>query len=457
MQMSLADISRTPELEQEAKQRFMKNDYADALLYFEELKELYPQEPEYRYFVARCLIELDQRLEDAQDDMYFAAVRGEKIDAWFYLGRAFQMNNNFPEARKAFNRFLDEGRRSDIKRLNVARNLNAMGEMQKLHAEGTNTASADKESAVKENKLAEIQSLENKNNVPEKQPVKAPAEVSADNDRILVQGKAPGNTSSSLKQTGNTIHSQEIDNAVLRKALDLQLSSDLFKREAKTKRGELREIEDPEIRRTKAAEIAGLEKESKELQHEADNQYRNLPQDTLKPAHIELKEEINGIKVYRYINTPAEESPAGDPGKTNQAIEIPDINTPVPPGTSGSEIELQAGKPYHSGNPIPERPLVKNDLFYTVQLGVYSKKANDDAFGGLYPVFYDFISEKNVYKYYAGVFNTYAAATVVMNKLKVSGYSDCFITAFYQNTPVTLDKAGEIEYKELHQGTKLMQ
>ncbi|MBN2434877.1 MAG: hypothetical protein JXK07_06380, partial [Spirochaetes bacterium] len=185
------------------------------------------------------------------------------------------------------------------------------------------------------------------------------------------------------KNTENSIINDQ-NNEVLKQALNLQLMADSLNRLAKSKRSELKQIDNIEEKNNLKTEISILEKQSRKIQQDADKKYMlaetSNKDDTLpEPSIIELKEIINGIKVYQYkevLNVQYDEENKNI--LKNEPEKRPD-NSQV---QSNKEEFFINDKPVYS-NPIPIRDMLSDDLMYLIQLGVYSKQLPDSAFGGL--------------------------------------------------------------------------
>ena len=438
-------LSQKSELNREARQYFRQGDYNASLNYYEDLKKLYPQQPEYSYYAGRCLVELSINLDKAQDLLYFAAVRGEHNDAWFYLGRAYQLNSELTKADQAYNRFLKDGKRSEIKKLHVKNYIAGLKNEQENkneHRHEKSGISLDDKAVVRDKtgqSFAQIDEIV-------EQKMNKPATVTS-----------AGNHTVTLEQPDITEYTSENKNEKLKDAFRLQLLADSMRRGSKIKRSELKEIDDEVTKKQKITEIAFLEKESKKFQKEADVQFDKvsvslqspMPGDTLKPSSIELKDEINGIKVYKYVNN-MNNSPEEIDYQPEDIPEISEEKTLEPEAAQTDDFKILNYSPYNQDNPIPSRPVFSSDLIYAVQLGVFSKKTSENTFKGIFPVYYDFIESRGLYKYYAGIFTSLKAVEEALPEIKATGYSDSFAVAFYKNEPISLDKAKEIEFPDLN-------
>jgi len=242
-------------------------------------------------------------------------------------------------------------------------------------------------------------------------------------------------------------------NLIIADALSIQVKADSLSRMAREYRFMAKEIPDKAAKEQLISDILELEREAKKNQREADEKFtaarkmKNLA-DTLPEGdtNLVLHKEINGIKVYQYkirdtmpvippeyqTNTNAE--PAYDKSKETQGF---------------TEFNILENTPYSEGNPIPPLPAGIGGLVYRIQLGVFSKPKEINSFGGLYPLYVEWLAEKNMYKYYAGTFSSTAAVTTALEKVRNTGFPDAFVVAFYDARPISTEKAREIEFEKL--------
>jgi hypothetical protein len=150
---------------------------------------------------------------------------------------------------------------------------------------------------------------------------------------------------------------------------------------------------------------------------------------------IKLVREINGIKVYQYVNP-------GTAGFSNDSA-----LTAAAGNIKHDEFEILNSSPYNELNPIPADISFHDGLIFRIQLGVYSKPVSFGTFGGLYPVSYE--ETKGLIKYYTGIFGTSEKANRALEKVREYGFSDSFIVPFYDGRKITIEKAKEIEYKQI--------
>lgn len=103
---------------------FEEGNYRQALGVFQELIENQPDNVMNYYYAGRCLVELNEDMDDAIEYLYSASRRGAPADASYYLGRAYHLDYNFSEAKKYYGRFELEASRQELKDLRVKYMIN---------------------------------------------------------------------------------------------------------------------------------------------------------------------------------------------------------------------------------------------------------------------------------------------------------------------------------------------
>ena len=400
--------------EQKAHSAFMNGRFEQALSRYNELKDIFQQNPEYHYFIGRCLIEMNKNTSETIDNLRFAAIKGEQKDAWFYLGRVYHLNTEYAKAVYAYKRYMKLGKKSEIKRLRVKEALIQ---------------------AKNEGNLSIVKGTES----PEKVNVATEGGVnqeSYENDRAPSPAESMSVNETKAGEEDVKVIYNDVD---LTKALNLQLVADSLNRTAKMKRSDLKENEVTEERSRLIAEIGHLEGESRKIQKEADKLFEDMQKitypesrdDTVKSHEfIELKEEINGIKVYQF--------------KTDK---VRDTITPAIQIINTSTKEDKDNDP--EGSTIKLRKIYPDTLVYHIQLGVFSKKLEYDSFDTVAPIYYEEIENKGLFKYYAGLFFSYKAAGEAHTNIKSRGYPDSFIVAFNEGKQISVDKARQIEFVQI--------
>ncbi len=99
----------------QAYEIFKNGDYKEAQEAYGYLLSKYDREPKYNYYYGICLIQNNQNISEAVRRLKFAAVKGVSRDAYYYLGRAYQLNYHFEEAISNYSRFLKYASSSDIR------------------------------------------------------------------------------------------------------------------------------------------------------------------------------------------------------------------------------------------------------------------------------------------------------------------------------------------------------
>jgi hypothetical protein len=100
---------------------FDQGDYRSALPGFRTLLELDGGDPTYSYYVGRCLVELNEGLDEAIELLYGASKKNAPEDAVFYLGRAYHLSYNFQDARSYYEKFEATASRQERKTYQVER------------------------------------------------------------------------------------------------------------------------------------------------------------------------------------------------------------------------------------------------------------------------------------------------------------------------------------------------
>ena len=98
---------------------FEEGDYRSALSGFRKLIDLEKGEAQHRYYAGRCLVELNEELDEAIELLYGASLQKVPRDVTFYLGMAYHRYYNFQEAHKYFEKFGVSANRQEKKEYNI--------------------------------------------------------------------------------------------------------------------------------------------------------------------------------------------------------------------------------------------------------------------------------------------------------------------------------------------------
>ncbi|TRX62973.1 SPOR domain-containing protein [Carboxylicivirga sp. M1479] len=99
----------------EALVLFKDGNYIEAEKAYESLLVRYSREIKYNYYYGICLIQNNNDLKQAVKSLKYAALKGVSRDAYYYLGRAYQLTYRFEEAIQQYERFLKYASASDIR------------------------------------------------------------------------------------------------------------------------------------------------------------------------------------------------------------------------------------------------------------------------------------------------------------------------------------------------------
>lgn len=90
------------EMQEASLTSFDQGSYRSALSGYRSLMDLGGNDPLYSYYVGRCLVELNEELDEAIELLYGASRQNAPKDAVFYLGRAYHLSYNFLDARSCY-------------------------------------------------------------------------------------------------------------------------------------------------------------------------------------------------------------------------------------------------------------------------------------------------------------------------------------------------------------------
>jgi len=99
------------QIEEEAFTFFDAENYKSALPLYGELINVYPQDPEYNYYLGVCQVELNENIKEAIQHLKIASTKGVNASVPYYLGRAFHMNYQFNSAIRYYRKFRESYKR----------------------------------------------------------------------------------------------------------------------------------------------------------------------------------------------------------------------------------------------------------------------------------------------------------------------------------------------------------
>lgn len=118
--LSGQENSNDPQKSQQQALVYMEEgDFRGALSEFRKLLESSPGNSSYGYYAGRCLVELNEHLDEAIELLYGASISGAPHDVNFYLGLAYHREYNFTDALKYYKRFELKASRQELKEYNI--------------------------------------------------------------------------------------------------------------------------------------------------------------------------------------------------------------------------------------------------------------------------------------------------------------------------------------------------
>lgn len=102
------------QIEQEAFTFFDGENFKNALPLYQELINVYPQDPEYNYYLGVCQVEVNQNVKEAIQHLKIASTKNVNASVPYYLGRAFHMNYEFNSAIRYYRKFREYYKKKSI-------------------------------------------------------------------------------------------------------------------------------------------------------------------------------------------------------------------------------------------------------------------------------------------------------------------------------------------------------
>lgn len=222
-------------------------------------------------------------------------------------------------------------------------------------------------------------------------------------------------------------------------ALKHQAISDSLKDLAAGARSRVRASEDPNDRWVWQKQIMVWEKKARDEEALANQLYSKVEQERSltdagavvnPPEAIEVDRQIGDLTVYRY----------------KQGMGTEQAETEAPEAVTGiRQFDILAQAAYSVSNPIPMEMAFPQGAFYRIQLGAFGTEVSPDAFGGISPISGEYLKERRLVKYYAGMFSRYEDASSALPRIHSMGYEDAFIVAWYNGTQVSTQRAKQLE------------
>jgi len=99
---------------------------------------------------------------------------------------------------------------------------------------------------------------------------------------------------------------------------------------------------------------------------------------------------------------------------------------------------------YNENKPIPKTGVSKDGLIYTVQVGAFINPIPQGTFGGITPITAE-PTNTGYMRYFAGQFHQFVSADNVKTQIRVIGFKDAFVVAYYNGKRISLTEALRIE------------
>ena len=119
--------SSEEDLKKQASKLFEDDEFTQAYKLYAQLVSNYPKDPEYNYRLGVCMLFSEPDKKKCYSYLEFATnyPKDAPKDAKFYLAKAYHINYKFDEAIKLYNQYKLIGSSSQIKKLQVDREINA--------------------------------------------------------------------------------------------------------------------------------------------------------------------------------------------------------------------------------------------------------------------------------------------------------------------------------------------
>ena len=102
------------QIEEEAFTFFDSENYSESLPLYQELINVYPQDPEYNYYLGVCQVEENKDIKEAILHLKIASTKNVNASVPYYLGRAFHMNYQFNSAIRYYRKFREYYKKKSI-------------------------------------------------------------------------------------------------------------------------------------------------------------------------------------------------------------------------------------------------------------------------------------------------------------------------------------------------------
>jgi tetratricopeptide (TPR) repeat protein len=436
MSQSMQKPSRQSSLE-----AFSKGNYEQAYNQFNELLQIYPADPMYKYYSGVCLVKLGRDPATAvillkQARQSSAAIRSIPGDSQFWLGRALQLSGKFTDAIATYNLYTELNGKKAAKDLGVPEFIRQCERKEGRLADTlavTDIRTEQEKAEASEEKVKEI-------------PVnETPAQEKAEGDSILADY-----------------------DKILSEAIELQYKADSIYKIAEEKKKGLEKGSYTDRTKLKA-KIAETESVAASLQEQANSKYDKAQATMNKKPFTEglvsspvatdtaMATRIYPDTIKTYTKSGADkENVVTDVIRKETDVEAPVRKTlqetvpaiPANPPAKPETVDLYSVFEVKDKAPdeqIEINPSIPKGLIYRIQVAVFRNPVAYSYFKGIVPVKGFSIEGKNLTVYYAGMFRKLADADKALSIVRKKGFKDAFVAALYGGKAVSSEKAAVLE------------
>ena len=456
---------------------FSSGKYNEAINHFEILAVQYPDDPLYKYYYGRTLLELDKD-HDKAVSLLEAAVRGSTglrpvpDDARFWLGRAFHRAGMFDRALDNYGLFSAGARRKDVRALNVA-------EYSDQAARGQGAATGGRGDAERvDNKVLADRVVE-KTRVSEKAK------------EVVAKDIETRNISTEAKKKEGNVDKVEIErisvdgnyDIMAKEALALQFSADSVNRLADRYRERLSSLSGVE-RASAEQKILSLEKMGFRYQGRADTLFNKLTGRvgvTVVTPVTPVREKTVTASGNAAVTTTGNVTTAGNVAGTGSvAVSAADtllkgekkkasvsesdrvvqvdnkwIGSPgqkqvgsdliLPDNKTDEPVLMIFKKDQQAANAIVINPELPEGLVYRVQIAAFRNPLAVSFFKNFSPAYGIRAEGSDITVYFIGMFRKKSDADRAVAQLRGAGFNDAFVVPVNNGAKVSLERAAEME------------
>ena len=175
---------------------------------------------------------------------------------------------------------------------------------------------------------------------------------------------------------------------------------------------------------------------------------QQIPKDDPDPLPIPMEEEKEPISNVVIVKFPTRNESLIVEEKSipelTREIEIPEVVSK----TSTQKINDFSILPtpdYNKMIPIPLDRTLPDGVAYKIQVGVFKNLRTQSYFRGLQPITAESIEDKDLIRYFAGLFSNYEDARNALRKVRKNEFKDAFIVAYYKGQKISTDRAKLLE------------